>query len=542
MTQVLRTARATNGVLRHGEVMSAQWASTAVRKPPSELAPRRVFVTVGSDHHRFDRLVRWVDGWAASRGLGPADVLVQHGPAAPPASAAGVDFVPHDLLLSLMHAADVVVSQGGPMSILEARQQGRRPVVLPRTAALHEVVDDHQHAFCVRIARDGWIDLVADEPELHAALDAALAAPELSWVVPDPTRDQEIAASIARFARTADGVLAATAARRRAAVRRGARRSDAASGVALAADDPKVLLLGGFGRSGSTLLERALGDVPNVVAVGEALHLWERGLRDDERCGCGRPFSSCPYWGKVGKLAYGGWSDIDAATAVDDRLSVVRNRNIPELVVGVLSPTRRLRTSRLRRRVGRLYAAARDVTGSSLIIDSSKHPAYAFLLRGCRVSLSCVLVVRDPRGVAYSWSKTVARPEATDCAAEMPRYGAFSASLRWSLYGALFHSLRLLRVPVKTVRYEDLIADPRGTVESVLRFAGQPVSMSGLGHLHADTIDLGVHHTVAGNPMRFMVGPTALRLDEAWRHQMPAGRRRLVAGVTALLRRHYGYR
>ncbi len=37
----------------------------------------RVLVTVGTDHHRFDRLIGWVDRWAAAHP--EARVLVQHG-------------------------------------------------------------------------------------------------------------------------------------------------------------------------------------------------------------------------------------------------------------------------------------------------------------------------------------------------------------------------------------------------------------------------------------------------------------------------------
>jgi UDP-N-acetylglucosamine transferase subunit ALG13 len=43
----------------------------------------RVLVTVGTDHHRFDRLIGWVDRWAAAHP--DAQVLVQHGTATAPA-------------------------------------------------------------------------------------------------------------------------------------------------------------------------------------------------------------------------------------------------------------------------------------------------------------------------------------------------------------------------------------------------------------------------------------------------------------------------
>ena len=40
-----------------------------------------------------------------------------------------------------------------------------------------------------------------------------------------------------------------------------------------------VGFVGGFGRSGSTLLERVVAELPGVCALGEVLHLWERGVR-----------------------------------------------------------------------------------------------------------------------------------------------------------------------------------------------------------------------------------------------------------------------
>ena len=68
-----------------------------------------------------------------------------------------------------------------------------------------------------------------------------------------------------------------------------------------------VLYIGGLGRSGSTLVERLAGQLPGACAVGELVHLWERGITEDERCGCGAPFHQCPFWQQAGKTAFGGW-------------------------------------------------------------------------------------------------------------------------------------------------------------------------------------------------------------------------------------------
>jgi UDP-N-acetylglucosamine transferase subunit ALG13 len=492
----------------------------AADAPPS---PRRVFVTVGSDHHRFDRLVGWVDGWARTRGLGADDVLIQYGTATAPAVAAGVPFVDHDTLLHLMAVADVVVCQGGPMSIVEARAQGRRPVVVARTAALDEVVDDHQHAFCRRVAADGWIDLAETADELETALDRALADPaSMRLEAADPEHAATVAASVARFARVADDVLAY----RWRAIHR----------------DPTVLVLGGFGRSGSTLLERAISTVPGVTGLGEVVHLWERGLTENQRCGCGKPFAKCPFWTHVGLHAFGGWASVDRAAALADRRDVVRTRHIGALLTGLESPARRLRRLRLVRRLDALYEAAAIESDAQVLVDSSKHPAWAFALRSSRADIRCVLVVRDPRGVAYSWGKAVVRPEITDREQLMPRYRPAVAAAQWAMYDLLFRLLRLARVPTHVVRYEDLVDDPRRTVAGVLRFAGMPVDESSLAALRPGSVTLDVDHTVAGNPMRFTTGEVPLRRDEEWRDRMPKRARAVVSAVTAPLRARYGYR
>ena len=58
--------------------------------------------------------------------------------------------------------------------------------------------------------------------------------------------------------------------------------------------ESRVLYVGGLSRSGSTLIERLIGELPGVCAVGELVHLWERGIAEGERCGCGEPFRRVP--------------------------------------------------------------------------------------------------------------------------------------------------------------------------------------------------------------------------------------------------------
>jgi len=136
----------------------------------------RIFVTVGTDHHPFDRVVRWADAWAAEHPQ--AEVVVQHGEAAAPQVASGHLTLPFAQMRRYMEAADVVITQGGPGGIMDSRAVGRLPIVVPRTVALGEHVDDHQVEFSRHMAAQGRIALALDEAEFRALISRAIEHPE----------------------------------------------------------------------------------------------------------------------------------------------------------------------------------------------------------------------------------------------------------------------------------------------------------------------------------------------------------------------------
>ncbi len=149
----------------------------------------RIFVTLGTDHHPFDRLVGWVDSWAQAHPQ--HEVLVQHGQTSPPRTAGAQAFFSHPELLDAMRSADLVVCQGGPGSIVDSLAAGRRPVVVPRLARLGEVVDDHQVAFCRHMEVAGRALLAMDRTTLHDHLGGAVEDPSAYLYAPageDPAK------------------------------------------------------------------------------------------------------------------------------------------------------------------------------------------------------------------------------------------------------------------------------------------------------------------------------------------------------------------
>lgn len=303
---------------------------------------------------------------------------------------------------------------------------------------------------------------------------------------------------------------------------------------------PAVVYIGGAGRSGSTLLERLLGEVPGVAALGEVVHLPTRGLVEGERCACGEPLTACPLWAEVGRKAFGGWDAVDGRGWQALQARVDRNRHIPLLAVPASARFRADLAEHLDR-LDRLYLAAAEVTGAQVLIDSSKHVSTAFALRHARaVDVRFVHLVRDSRGVAYSWTKEVARPETAD-ARPMPRYSPTSAAAWWDAFNLGHAALAATGAAPVRLRYEDVVATPADALRTVLQPTGLPLADGWDSFLGDDGAALGASHSVAGNPMRFRVGTVPLRRDDGWRTHLRPADRRVVTALTAPLLLAYGY-
>ena len=315
----------------------------------------------------------------------------------------------------------------------------------------------------------------------------------------------------------------------------------------------KVLYIGGFGRSGSTLVERILGQIPGFCSAGEVVFIWQRGLIENQLCGCGAAFPDCDFWTRVGKSAFGGWDQVDGAEMVALQHEIDRNRYIPAMVVPRLRPGAADALARYTDILSRLYRGIREVSGDRVVIDASKHASTAYLLRRVPdLDLRVVHLVRDARGVAYSWTKEVKKPEVPEemgTAGYMPVYRPSSSGLQYLAYNLLFDAFGVLD-DTMVLRYEDSLADPRGTVERILAHAGEHRAADDLAFLHDGLgargvpefwVELGCDHTVAGNPMRFHQGRLDLRLDEAWRSKLPERDRKVVSALTFPLQLRYGY-
>ena len=304
----------------------------------------------------------------------------------------------------------------------------------------------------------------------------------------------------------------------------------------------KILYIGGYSRSGSTLLLRLLGEQRGFAVVGELFDVWQRSYIQDQLCGCGLSFRECDFWIQVTAGAFG----CKPHEVPAEKLNQIRSRvqghgRIPALWLP------RLRSSGYQRELRdyaalleRMYAAVQDVTDSDVVVDSSKVPQYAWVLSEAEgIELHMVHLVRDSRATAFSWQRQRLRPEITTSRTYMDRHLPVRSAVEWNAFNYLLHSRRNAYASYTMIKYEDLVADPNGELQRVIDALGGGIVSIIQGK--DEQVSLKPSHTAAGNPGRFEVGEVRISLDSEWMHSMSGASRLIVTALTApsLVRYHY---
>lgn len=308
----------------------------------------------------------------------------------------------------------------------------------------------------------------------------------------------------------------------------------------------RVLYIGGAGRSGSTLLGNILGCRSGMFHAGEVTHLWRRGVLEDQLCGCGEPYSRCPFWTEVAARLSDALALEPAVLAGIARLrdEVCSLRALPQLLWPELrTPGFRRRLSEYGTVLVETLRAIAATSGAEVVVDSSKYPPEALVLaeRG-DVRLSLLHLVRHVSAVAYAWTKTKERPEIWARRAYFSRYSVPKTAVAWLTFNAVFERMARLGTPAAycRVRYEDLVEAPTETLAAVGRQLGLDPREGWC--VEARTAHFGPNHTVSGNPIRFRKGPMELVIDDDWLAAMPAWQRFVAETVGAAQLRRYGYR
>lgn len=292
----------------------------------------------------------------------------------------------------------------------------------------------------------------------------------------------------------------------------------------------RVLFVAGVSHCGSTLVGSLLGQADGAFFAGELAHT-ARALERELGCGCGEPLSACPLWREIFVEAFGG----DGACGGPERLRLEHRDERARAAVRHALRDRGLlpRSAELASRLDAFVAtlrAIRTVTGSEVVIDSSKSPAYGRLLASSpHVDMRVLHLVRDPRATAWSWRKS---PELS--------LGPAALGVVWDVWNTTIEALwsgddeRYLRL-----RYEDFARAPRESLGRVLALAG--LAPDAVPFASEQAVETAPTHSTNGNLGRFRSGRVEIVPDRAWESAGRFDGRSAISALTWPLRRRYGY-
>lgn len=297
------------------------------------------------------------------------------------------------------------------------------------------------------------------------------------------------------------------------------------------------MYVAGWGRSGSTIIDNLLGQVPGFFSVGEARYIWDRGLIENRLCGCGLPFRECHFWQSVFKGAYGGLDRIDPYEMVKFRQLSDLPRFNTFLMMG------RSGKKYLARRSGpyveklkQLYESIHQVTGCKVIVDSSKTPCHASLVGQIEsIDLYILHLIRDPRAVAFSWTR---RKQSLDSDKLFNQITLKRSVAMWWAENVGAQQLESDEHYYR-MRYEDFVSKPEVELLNAIHMIERDCEV--LPFVRGTNVSLKQNHTISGNPVRFSRGDVALRIDDEWRLKMRPSQKAFITGLTIPLLLQYHY-
>lgn len=302
----------------------------------------------------------------------------------------------------------------------------------------------------------------------------------------------------------------------------------------------RVLYIMGAGRSGSTLLDAVLASHPDAFGSGELANLHNAGWSSNEVCSCGQLGSECEFWTRVRSA----WQRRVPTATVAGFIALQKRFEIPNWS-GLFHSVRQLfsRTEDFQnylRQTEALYQAIAEVSGRSVIIDSSKTPTRGTLLSRIRgLDVRWVHLVRDVRAVAWSRQKSLAADQNAGVQSPIKPRPTWYSAIYWAYINllstlvCLFHRKRSLRL-----RYEDFVTEPQQALARLSDHCGLDYSSTVAALMRGDPIR--VEHAIAGNRMR-MNGKIRIKPDWEWRDRLPLREQAVCWLCAGWLLIAYGY-
>lgn len=293
----------------------------------------------------------------------------------------------------------------------------------------------------------------------------------------------------------------------------------------------RVVYIAGAGKSGSTLIDRVLGSSPNAFSVGQLENLRffidefdpRRARQKDRYCDDqGFRLRESPFWKPVIEAMEKG------NRAIYDPRCPMSVRGLLRALFAGGKPSY-MQPFDDAAMYGAILSRARETKGPQvgIIVDSSKEmKRLVALMREPGLEVFVLHLVRDVRGVAYSWEKK--------------GLNGMRAFRRWAWLNALFSWYLRVAVPRDhrlRLSYDLFTRDPAGAARRMNAAFGLQLDPEKL----VDAINADVSWRFSGDGMR-REPVSAIRSDPAWRTNLPRAKRWALTVLAWIPNRLWVYR
>lgn len=216
----------------------------------------------------------------------------------------------------------------------------------------------------------------------------------------------------------------------------------------------KVIYIAGNGHSGSTLLDMILGSNEGCFSVGEITFI-TRSTIMGEYCSCKRTISECEVWTEVLEK-WGDKREISYQRYHELHWQFERNKKTFQTLLNYIWPSSVFEQYCLA--TLQLFQAIQEVTGCSVIIDSSKSPQRIAVLSKI-VDLEVIHICRNFTGVLNSSKSSVIKNIEAGIEADSPPRRTWKVILDW-IFTNTAAEIFCLGVSSRKVLYKNFVKTP----------------------------------------------------------------------------------
>jgi len=295
----------------------------------------------------------------------------------------------------------------------------------------------------------------------------------------------------------------------------------------------QVLYIAGYGRSGSTLLERILSSHPLITGLGEVEYLTRNSKKLEALCSCGTKLKTCPQWKEILSqldLKYD-WSMVKKEQNKADSWKPFLNKKSGKY------PHYDQFNSEL------YYLLSQQNQKTKYLIDSSKtarlnyHRPASLLRQG--ISVKIIHLIRDGRGSMWSLINRGSNRLLEENGSGKVPLPAARALFSWNLanIGALKWKKKAPSNYLQ-IRYEDFTQNPQKILREIQQYLD--IDLTHQIQLITEQQPLPTLHQAAGNRNR-SEKITRIKEDNQWRECLPIFHKTLFRLVSHKLAKQFGY-